>query len=155
MGEQVRKLGCPPMMAEQSLRRAEKILDRAARRHGGSLTTKAHAAFESAINRAEDHLSNMVLWIQEPGSWFRAPAARVSMLFLIASDVVLPQLERIQRRLDKALLVRAPPEDSGSICPADEMPEQGNLIEETAYITAWHSAVSSRWIHDATGFAGW
>eukprot|EP00929_Paragymnodinium_shiwhaense_P030395 TRINITY_DN17237_c0_g1_i3.p1 TRINITY_DN17237_c0_g1~~TRINITY_DN17237_c0_g1_i3.p1 ORF type:complete len:829 (+),score=52.89 TRINITY_DN17237_c0_g1_i3:144-2630(+) len=137
----IRKLGCPPVVAEQLLRRAERILQRA---RGGFLPPKTHAAFERAVNKAEDHLSNLVLWIQEPGSWFRAPAARVLILFLIASDVILPQLERIQNLLDKLLLVPPKPPESGFMCPAAEMPEQGTLVEETAYITAWHAALMSK-----------
>jgi len=97
------------------------------------------------------------LWFQKPNERVYTFAAKVLTAFLVASDLILPQLQRLQEKLHRVLTVRvpkmrstAPPGASDEqhleglrFCPAADIAEQGVLISEAAYIRQFHSSITA------------
>ncbi|CAE8678725.1 unnamed protein product, partial [Polarella glacialis] len=147
------RTGCSPALAEQALGTAERAL-RQAERSVGHLSASAAAVVEAAVERADKHLKEFTWWIQAPGDDFRPTSAKLVAAFLIATDSVLPQLESIQRRLDRLLSIRVPSSwttaESGSpfeeqlehasFCPAIVV-QQGVLSAEASYVRDFHAAM--------------
>ncbi|CAK9088999.1 unnamed protein product [Durusdinium trenchii] len=128
---------CPLAQAHQALEAAEVAVKQADLEE-----------MERCVETAHQHLKEFLWWFQPPNEGWKAPAARISTLMLVASDCLLPILSRLQKHINRRLQIRAvmqPPQDTGaagvpvSICPAH--PEQGILSSEAAYIKDFHDVL--------------
>eukprot|EP00913_Durusdinium_trenchii_P022933 g21534.t1 len=91
-----------------------------------------HSAFEKLLTKAETELRRLLPWFQAPAEEFQSPAARLAVGLLIAGDVALPRLERLQRQL-RRFTSKAQPLGDYPSC-GSELPEQGALVAEARYV---------------------
>ena len=123
---------CPTLEAEEYLAEAEEML----KQQSIWQSPETYLLFEKILTRAEEELQRLLLWFQAPTENFKAPAARLAAALLIAGDVVLPRLERLQRLL-RRFTASSPSVQQGferrSWCPS-ELAEQGALIAEARYV---------------------
>ncbi|CAJ1355751.1 unnamed protein product, partial [Effrenium voratum] len=118
---------CPTLEAETALEKAEELL-----RKAGHASKSALLGFEAQLAVAEQALKRLLRWFQPLPGEFQAPAARLAAGLLIAGDVALPRLERLQRLLQK-MEVRWPTSEE-RLFPAQDLPEQFALLAEAAYV---------------------
>ncbi|CAE7407564.1 unnamed protein product [Symbiodinium natans] len=114
--------------------------------HFGRSSTR-QKAFDSALDTAESSLRRLLRWFQPRSTGASLPASRLVAGILIAGDVVLPRLERLQRRVAKLHLrmQRATSLlDDGTYAVADSILEQGSLIAEAAFVTALYLQLGDR-----------
>ncbi|CAE8693955.1 unnamed protein product [Polarella glacialis] len=145
--------GCPVVEAESALAQAEALL----RETADAWSLRTHLRFEAAVRSADVRLQQFLSWFQPSKANFRAPGARLATFLLIAGDVVLPRLERLQRLISRSLRARhlasgSPSSSLGAktstFCPAaDEAAEQGALAAEATYIRDFYVQLATHHHH--------
>ncbi|CAK9022590.1 unnamed protein product [Durusdinium trenchii] len=136
--KRIEETSCPVLEAENALEKAEEMVFQKTTSIWQS--HEKHSAFEKLLTKAETELRRLLPWFQAPAEEFQSPAARLAVGLLIAGDVALPRLERLQRQL-RRFTSKAQPLGDYPSC-GSELPEQGALVAEARYVQGLFNQLS-------------
>lgn len=152
VAEHLKTPNCPLDAAANNLKQAERHLLKSGK---NLASVRRIEAFDNAVDRAQQNLDEFLLWFQVPGDQLYHFAAKMLTMTLVSSDLILPQLQRLQERIDRLLTIKVPEtrhvaavnaHDTTSLnrvrlCPAARVAQQGVMIAEAAYVRDFHSSL--------------